>query len=151
MVPSFSGKYYYTVDTKGRIIIPAPFREIISSNYSSKLYIVNAAFDKCLHIYPSEEWGKLEDRVRAMPKMDEAVKFFMRRVIASAVESELDKQGRVLIPVAHRGDAAINGDIVIVGQIEKIELWDRKEWDAMIDPARIDKKAVEERLVSYGL
>lgn len=150
-MPSFSGKYYYTVDPKGRIIIPAPFREIISTNYSPKLYIVNAAFDRCLHIYPFEEWSRLEERVRAMPKMDEAVKFFMRRVIASAIEVELDKQGRVLIPVAQREDSGINGDIVIVGQIEKIELWDRKEWDAMVDPARIDKKAVEERLVSYGL
>jgi len=150
-VPSFSGKYYYTVDPKGRIIIPAPFREIISANYSPKLYIVNAAFDRCLHLYPLEEWGRLEEKVRAMPKMDEAVKFFMRRVIASAVEAEMDKQGRVLIPVAQREDSGINGEIVIVGQIEKIELWDRKEWNAMVDPARIDKKAVEEKLVSYGL
>ena len=54
--------------------------------------------DKCLHLYPQEEWNRLEERVRAMPKMDEAVKFFMRKVIASAVEIELDKQGRVLIP-----------------------------------------------------
>lgn len=150
-MPSFAGKYYYTVDPKGRIIIPAPFREIISANYSSKLYVVNAAFDKCLHLYPLEEWGRLEEKVRTMPKMDEAVKFFMRKVIASAVEVELDKQGRVLIPAAHRQDSAMNGEIVIVGQIEKIELWDRKEWDSMIDPAKIDKKAVEERLVNYGL
>jgi len=69
-MPSFSGKYYYTVDPKGRIIVPAPFREIISANYSPKLYIVNAAFDKCLHLYPQEEWNRLEERVRAMPKMD---------------------------------------------------------------------------------
>ena len=150
-MPSFSGKYYYSVDSKGRIIIPAPFREIISANYSTKLYIVNAAFDKCLHLYPQEEWNRLEERVRAMPKMDEAVKFFMRKVIASTVEIELDKQGRVLIPVAHREHSGINGEIVVVGQIDKIELWDRKEWDAMVDPAKIDKKAVEQRLVSYGL
>jgi MraZ protein len=150
-MPSFSGKYYYTVDPKGRIIIPAPFREIISANYSPKLYVVNAAFDRCLHLYPQEEWNRLEERVRAMPKMDEAVKFFMRKVIASAVEIELDKQGRALIPAAHREDSGINGEIVIVGQIDKIELWDRKEWNVMVDPTKIDKKAVEEKLVSYGL
>ncbi|MCE5195306.1 MAG: division/cell wall cluster transcriptional repressor MraZ [Nitrospiraceae bacterium] len=150
-MPAFSGKYYYTLDPKGRIIIPALFREIISANYSSKLYIVNSAFDKCLNIYPSEEWARLEEKVRSMPKMDEAVKFFMRRVIASAVEAEIDKQGRILIPAAHREDSSISSDVVIVGQIEKIELWDRKEWDAMVDPSKIDKKAVEERLVGYGL
>lgn len=150
-MPAFSGKYYYSVDPKGRIIIPAPFREIISANYSPKIYIVNAAFDKCLHIYPLEEWTRLEEKVRMMPKMDDAVKFFMRKVIASAVETEIDKQGRVLIPAAQREDSGINGEVVIVGQIDKIELWDRKEWDSMFDPSKIDKKAIEEKLVNYGL
>ena len=79
------------------------------------------------------------------------MKFFMRRVIASAQEVELDKQGRILIPAAHREDAGLNTDIVIVGQIEKIELWDRKEWDAVNDPSRLDKKVVAEKLAAYGL
>ncbi len=150
-MPAFSGKYYYSIDPKGRIIIPAPFREIISSNYSPKLYIVNAAFDKCLHVYPQEEWNRLEEKVRHLPKMQEEVRFFMRRVIASAQESEMDKQGRILVPAAHREDAALHDDIVIVGQIEKIELWDRGEWDAIVDPSKIDKKAVEEKLAAFGL
>lgn len=150
-MPAFSGKYYYTVDEKGRLIIPAPFREILSSNYSPKLYITNAAFDRCLHIYPHEEWGRLEEKVRGLPKMLEEVRIFMRRVIASAQECSIDKQGRILIPSAHREDAAIKGDVVIVGQIEKIELWDRKEWDTVVDISRIDRKAAEERLAAYGL
>ncbi|OGW33181.1 MAG: division/cell wall cluster transcriptional repressor MraZ [Nitrospirae bacterium GWC2_42_7] len=150
-MPAFSGKYYYTIDPKGRIIIPAPFREIISSNYSPKLYIVNAAFDKCLHIYPQEEWNRLEEKVRQLPKMQEEVRFFMRRVIASAQEAEIDKQGRILIPAAHREDAGLRSDIVIVGQIEKVALWDRKEWDAVVATSKIDKKAVEEKLAAYGL
>ena len=150
-MPSFSGTHYYTVDPKGRIIIPAPFRDIISTNYSTKLYIVNAAFDRCLHIYPLEEWNKLEEKVRTLPKMDEAVKFLMRRVIGSAVEVEMDKQGRVLIPASLRENSGVSVEIVIVGQIEKIEIWDRKEWDVVVDHSRIDKKAVEEKLAAYGL
>jgi MraZ protein len=150
-VPAFSGKYYYTLDPKGRIIVPAPFREIISSNYNPKLYIVNAAFDRCLHIYPQEEWTRLEEKVRQLPRMQEEIRFFMRRVIASAQEIELDKQGRVLIPAAHREDAGLESEIVIVGQIEKIELWNRKEWDMVVDPARMDRKAAEEKLAFYGL
>ncbi|MFZ6017066.1 MAG: division/cell wall cluster transcriptional repressor MraZ [Nitrospirota bacterium] len=150
-MPAFSGKYYYTVDPKGRIIIPALFREIISTNYSPKLYIANALFDRCLYVYPLEEWNRLQEQVRTKPRSDEAIRFFMRRVIASAVEVEMDKQGRILIPVAHREDANINSDVVIVGQIERIELWDRNEWDAMFDLTRIDKRSVEERLAGYGL
>jgi len=150
-VPSFSGKYYYTVDPKGRIIIPAPFREIITSNYSSKLYITNAPFDKCLFIYPMEEWNKLQEQIRTKPKSDEAIRFFLRRVIASATETEMDRQGRILVPIALREDADINSNVVMAGQIERIELWDRREWDVLFDPAKADRKAIEEKLTSYGL
>jgi MraZ protein len=150
-VPSFSGKYYYTVDPKGRIIIPAPFREIITSNYSSKLYITNAPFDKCLFIYPMEEWNKLQDQIRTKPKSDEAIRFFLRRVIASATETEMDRQGRILVPIALREDASINSNVVMAGQIERIELWDRSEWDVLFDPAKVDRKAIEDKLTSYGL
>jgi MraZ protein len=151
MMPAFSGKYYYSVDLKGRIIVPAPFREIISSNYSSKLFITNAPFDRCLYIYPLEEWNRLHEQVRTKPRSDEAIRFFLRRVIASAVEVGMDKQGRILIPVALREDASINTNVVLAGQIERIELWDRNEWDTLFDPERIDKKSIEEKLTSYGL
>ncbi|MCK5504163.1 MAG: division/cell wall cluster transcriptional repressor MraZ [Thermodesulfovibrionia bacterium] len=150
-MPAFSGKYYYTVDPKGRIIIPSPFRKIISAHYNTKLYVTNALFDHCLHIYPQEEWNRLEEKVRDLPKMDKDIKLFKRRVIASATECELDKQGRVLVPAALREDAGINGDIAIVGQIEKIELWNRKDWDAVIELAGIDQESVEEKLANYGL
>jgi MraZ protein len=150
-MPSFSGKYYYTVDPKGRIIIPAPFREIISSNYSTKLYITNAPFDKCLYVYPMEEWNKLQEQVRTKPRSDEAIRFFLRRVIASAIEIEMDKQSRVLIPAALREDANINTNVVMAGQIERIELWDRNEWDVLFDPTKIDKKSIAEKLAAYGL
>ncbi len=150
-MPAFSGKYYFNVDSKGRIIIPAPFREIISSNYSPKLYITNAPFDKCLYIYPFEEWNKLQEQVRNKPRSDKAIRYFLRRVIASAVETEMDKQGRILIPVALREDANINNNVVLAGQIDRIELWDRNEWDAFFDPEKIDRESIEERLIAFGL
>ncbi len=150
-MPSFSGKYYYTVDPKGRLIIPSAFRELISANYGPLLYIANAPFDRCLCIYPQEEWGRLEEKVRSLPRMNDAVEYFMRKVIASAVETGMDRQGRVLIPAAHREDAGINGDVVMVGLVEKIELWDRKEWDSVTDPSRIDAKAFKSMLGELGL
>ncbi|MBI4823644.1 MAG: division/cell wall cluster transcriptional repressor MraZ [Nitrospirae bacterium] len=150
-MPAFSGKYYYTLDSKGRLIVPSSFREIISANYSPRLYITNSPSEKCLHIYPLEEWSRLEEKVRALPKMNEHVRFFMRRVIASAVEIEMDKQGRVLIPSAHRQDAEVNSEVVIVGQIEKIEIWDKKLWEGVTDPSLIDRKALEATLSDFGL
>ena len=150
-MPAFSGKYYYNIDPKGRIIIPAPFREIITSNYNPKLYVVNAAFDKCLHIYPQDEWNRHEEKVRQLPGMLEEVKLYKRRVIASAQEVEMDKQGRILIPAAHREDAGLASEIVMVGLIEKIELWDKKEWEVALNPPGLDMKTAEEKLAAFGL
>ncbi len=149
---SFLGKYYYSLDPKGRIIIPAPLRDIILKKYdNSKLYITNAAFDKCLHIYPLEEWNKLEEKIRSLPKMEESVNYFLRRVIAAVIECELDKQGRILIPYEHRQDAGINNEVVMVGQLDKIEIWDKAEWNAVTDPQKIDAKAFKSTLAGYGL
>ncbi len=149
-MPSFSGKYYFSVDTKGRIIVPAPFREIISTNYSTKLFVTNAPVDQCLRIYPLEEWSRLQDKVRTKPSSDKHMKFFMRRVIGSAVEADLDKQGRILIPVSLREDANIKSDVVIVGQVDRIELWDREEWDKLVDLSKIDKESMEDGLAALG-
>jgi MraZ protein len=150
-MPAFSGKYYYAVDPKGRIIIPAFFREIIVTNYSTKLYITNDSSEKCLCIYPLEEWNKLQELVRTKPRSDKYIKYFMKRVIGSAVEIEMDKQGRVLIPAALRVDAKINTNIAIVGQLERIELWDRDEYDALFEPSHMDKGDLEKGLATHGL
>lgn len=151
-MPSFIGKFYHTLDPKGRVMLPIPLREVLHKNYDlDKLYITNSAFDKCLHIYPSEEWMRLEEKVKNLPKMDEAVKFYLRRVVASATELGLDKQGRILIPYEHRQDAKIANEVVIVGQIDKIEIWEKSEWDAVTDPKNVDRKVFETVLAGYGL
>ncbi len=150
-MPAFSGKHYFTVDLKGRIIIPAPFREIISSNYSTKLYITNHSSEKCLCIYPLEEWNKLLEQVRTKPRSDKYIKYLMQRVIGSAVEMEMDKQGRILIPASLREDSKINTSIVIVGQLERIELWDRDEYDVLFEPSNMDKEDLERGLAVHGL
>lgn len=149
---SFIGKYYHNLDEKGRVILPAALREVLVTKYSSnKLYLTNAPFDRALHLYPLEEWLKLEEKIRQLPRSDEAVMYFLRRVIASAVPIELDRQGRILIPYEHRQDAGINSEVVIVGQIERIEIWDKPTWDSITDPTKVDIKRIQDGLAKYGL
>jgi MraZ protein len=149
---SFIGKYYHNLDQKGRVIFPVSLREVLVNRYTSgKLYLTNAPFDRALHLYPLEEWLKLEEKIRELPKSDEAVMYFLRRVIASALPCELDKQGRILIPYEHRQDAGINSEVVIVGQIERIEIWDKITWDSITDPSKVDIKRIQDGLAKYGL
>lgn len=147
----FSGKHYKSLDAKGRLIIPAPFRDILSSNHSSKLIITNEVFDKCLCAYTVNEWQQLIGKVNQMPQTSDAVKYFMRRVIGSAVECEIDKQGRVLVSPALRKDASLNSEVVILGLGTRIEVWDKLELEGVADPARIDKQAYNAELTNFGL
>ncbi len=143
-MPGFYGKYYYTLDAKGRILIPPTFKETLSSNYSLRLVFVNDAFDHCLCAYPVDEWNSLMEKVSKMPQTLDAVKYFMRRVIGSAVECEIDKQGRILIPSALRSDAGLNGEMVLIGQGSKIEVWDKKEFEGVADPSKFDTGTIKE-------
>jgi MraZ protein len=147
----FSGKHYKSLDAKGRLIIPAPFREILSSSHSSKLIITNEVFDKCLCAYAVDVWQQLIDRVSQLPQTSDAVKYYMRRVIGSAVESEIDRQGRVLVSPALRVDSGLNGEVVLLGLGNRIEIWDKTELEGVADPSKIDTKAFKEEIAGLGL
>jgi MraZ protein len=133
------------------LIIPAPFREILSSSLSSKIIITNEVFDRCLCAYPTDEWQKLLDKAYRMPQTSDAVKYFMRRVIGSAVECELDRQGRALLAPALRTDAGLDGEVVLLGLGNRIEIWDKKELDDMADPSKVDRKSFKEEFSNLGL
>jgi MraZ protein len=149
---SFTGTYYYTLDPKGRIIIPSPLREVLFAKYgSSKIYITNASFDKCLHIYPETEWGLLEEKVKGKPMTDKALQYFMRRVFSAAVPCEMDKNGRVMVPYELRQNAGIENDIVIVGLMDRLELWDKQRWDDVTNPDKVDVEAFARKLSEYGI
>jgi MraZ protein len=150
-VSSFLGKYYNTLDPKGRVIIPAPFREILSSSKNTKLIIANDVFDRCLCAYPVEEWTRLVDMVKEKPQTMDSVKYFMRRVVGSAVECELDKQGRILVPSALRTDAGLNSEVAVMGQGNRIEVWDKSELEGVADPTKIDKEKFKEELSGLGI
>jgi len=150
-VLDFSGKHYKSLDAKGRIIIPAPFREILSSKHSSKLIITNEVFDKCLCAYTSDIWQQLVDRVNGLPQTSDAVKYYMRRVIGSAVESEIDRQGRMLLTPALRLDSGLNGDVVLLGLGNRIEIWDKTELEGVADPSKIDAEAFKSEFSKLGL
>ncbi len=125
----FRGSFEHTVDAKGRVSVPSRFREIISDRYDGRL-VLAMDFDKCLTVYPLEEWERLEEKIKGLPMMKQEVKDFMRFFFSSATECELDKQGRILIPPSHRERSGIHKNVLLVGIMNKIEIWDAKAWEA---------------------
>ena len=123
----FRGSFEHSVDSKGRVSVPSKFRDVIADRYDGRL-VMAMDYDKCLTVYPLEEWEKLEEKIRSLPTMKKEVKDFMRFLLSSATECELDKQGRILIPPAHREHAGIAKNVILVGIIDKIEVWDTGVW-----------------------
>ncbi len=125
----FRGSFEHSVDSKGRVSVPSRFREIITDRYEGKL-VLTMDFDRCITVYPLEEWERVEEKIKSLPQMQKEVKDFMRTVFSTASECELDKQGRILIPPQLRERAGLNKSVMVVGIIHKLEIWDRHAWDS---------------------
>jgi len=127
---SFRGRYEYSLDTKGRLNIPAKFREIITQEYHSEL-VITTALDGCLDCYPLPIWTQVEEKLNTLPSSRNEVKRFKRFYISGAIECSLDKQGRVLLPPTLRNWAGLDqkdNNVVIAGQIDKLEFWSQERW-----------------------
>lgn len=143
----FRGSFEHSVDTKGRVSVPSKFRDILADRYDGRL-VLTMDLDRCLTAYPLEEWERLEEKIKGLPTMQKEVKDFMRFFFSSATECELDKQGRILIPPGLREGAGINKSVMLVGIINKIEIWDSGVWKAR-KSENGDK--IGEALASLGL
>lgn len=119
----FMGEYQHSLDEKGRIIIPAKFRDILGENF-----ILNRGLDNCLYVYPHSEWKILEEKIKELPTANPETRAFVRLFFSGAVEAELDKQGRVVIPQHLREHAQIEKDVFIIGVSTKVEIWSKENW-----------------------
>ena len=124
----FLGEYTHTVDDKGRLTIPAKYRALLAPGL-----VVTRGLDRNLVIYPLNEWEALADRVMARSMTDPAVRAFRRRVFSGAIDLTLDRQGRILLPTYLREFAELDGDVVIVGNFDYAEVWNRDAWAAARD------------------
>jgi MraZ protein len=139
--PMFRGQFIHSVDAKGRISLPARFRELIQANGDLRLVLAPDLFDSCLHLYPVRAWEAFEAKVTEMPSMARHAVRFRRMYVSAAVECELDSSGRLLVPPHLRERAKLDKDAVWAGMGQKIELWSKGEWDRAIEmtPAEADE------------
>lgn len=121
----FTGEYRHTIDEKGRVAVPARFRgELAGTAYVSRW------IDGCLAIFPRAEWNALADRVGALQLTDASARNFARFLFSGAIEVELDRQGRAVLPAYLRQFAGLNGEALVVGARDHLELWQPDRWAA---------------------
>ncbi|CCZ03096.1 MAG: transcriptional regulator MraZ [Clostridiales bacterium] len=142
----FLGEYNHSIDAKGRLIVPAKFREELGENF-----IVTKGLDGCLYIYPDEEWKKFESKLSELPMGKGDTRKIVRFFLSAATQVELDKQGRILIPGNHREFAGLEKDVVFAGVGKKIEIWSKEKWEetATFDYEEMDD--VAERMADLGI
>lgn len=122
----FRGRFEHTIDEKGRTSLPSKFREVLVANYDERIIMTN--FDGCIWVYPVVEWQLIEQKVAALPQLNDRVKALQRVFISAATECPIDKQGRVLVPPTLREYAALTKDIVMVGMTKRVEIWSKERW-----------------------
>lgn len=144
----FIGTYHINIDQKGRLSIPAKFREVLNSKYSNRLVL--ARFDNCIVAYPTEEWLVLEEKTKSLPTMKKNVRTFMRLLYSGAAECSLDKQGRILIPPSLRNSISLDGEVVVVGILNKIEIWNREMWNSFLEESKEKFEDIAEELSELG-
>ena len=129
---AFKGSYEYSIDSKGRINIPAKMRKHVSPE-ANDWFTVTRGFEKCVYIYPQDEWVKMENAIRTLSPTDGEHRFFMRVLLQHANDLQLDAQARITIPKELLHHAALDGEVLIIGQLEHIEVWNPKEYKKYLE------------------
>lgn len=137
----FMGEYQHTIDSKGRIIIPARFRDELGEKF-----VATKGLDNCLFIYPMDEWRKLEEVLRKLPFTRRDTRAFVRFFFSGATECECDKQGRVLLPANLRSHAKLEKEAVILGVSSRVEIWSKEEWERYNQEAAVSYEDLAEHL-----
>lgn len=137
----FMGQFQHSLDPKGRLIIPSKFRDLLD-----KSFVLTKGLDNCLFVYPKDEWAILEQKLKALPFTQKDARAFIRFFFAGAVEMDMDKQGRILIPPPLREHAKIDKDVVIIGVSNRAEIWSQEEWEAYSQDASVSYEDIAEKL-----
>lgn len=122
----FMGEYHHSIDVKGRLIIPSKLRDDLGDNI-----IVTRGLDGCLFLYPIEQWNKIIDKYKELPDTKDK-RQFLRIFLSGATACEYDKQGRINIPNPLINYANLEKDCVIIGSLEKLEIWSKERWESFI-------------------
>ncbi|MCK4259010.1 MAG: division/cell wall cluster transcriptional repressor MraZ [Halanaerobiales bacterium] len=142
----FMGEYQHSMDAKGRLIMPAKFRESLGEKF-----VITRGLDNCLFVFPNEEWCILEEKLKSLPMTRKDARAFVRFFFSGATECELDKSGRINLPQNLREFAKLDKDIVVLGVSNRIELWSKENWDQYMSVTSESYEEIAETMEELGI
>ena len=142
----FIGEYSHNLDEKGRLALPMKYRGDLA-----KGIVITRGLDNCLFLYPKSEWDKLADKLAELPISKANTRAFARLMLAGAMDVELDKQGRVIIPEYLRKYASLKKNTIITGLMNRMEIWDEDKWKTYKKSTEADSSDIAENLGEIGV
>ena len=133
---TFIGEYAYSLDSKGRVNIPAKFRQSLSAD-SQNTFVITRGLDPCVWVYPLEQWKEIENNLRNLSSVKNIHRTFVRDTARYASPSTYDKQGRITLTPSLTDYAGLEKDVLIIGMINKIEIWNPNTLK-MVDQQNLD-------------
>ncbi len=140
----FMGRYNHTIDPKGRLSIPAKYREILGDEF-----VVSKGMDGCLFVYANDAWKAFEEKLASLPLINEEARQFARFFLSGAMCVTVDKQGRILMPTDLREFAGLEKDVVLAGVGSKIEIWSLEKWNE--NNSKVDINKISQGMMNLGL
>ncbi len=138
--------YTHSMDAKGRVFMPAKFREELGESF-----IVSQGIGKCLFVFSQDAWMEFAAKLKSVPITDRKAQQITRLLFASACECAPDKQGRILLPQRLREFAEMTDEVVANGAMTRVELWSKKSWDEYCESAQADYEEALEKLAEFGI
>ena len=145
----FRGRYYHTIDEKGRIIFPARLCQVFTEKYDERMVVTN--WDRCLLVFPDDEGVAIEEKVFAQSIIKKEVRAFQRLFMSGAVDCSFNEQRRVLVPPALREYAKLEKEIVIAGMGRSIEIWNRDRFEEELDDSVQNIEAFSDYMADLGI
>lgn len=142
----FMGEYQHSMDDKGRLIMPAKFRESLGDKF-----IITRGLDNCLFVYTHEEWRILEEKLKSLPMTQKNARAFVRFFFSGATEAELDKSGRVSLPQNLREYATLEKEVIIIGVSNRLELWSKDNWNSYMAMTADSYEEIAETMEELGI
>jgi MraZ protein len=151
----FRGQYEHTMDSKGRVSLPARYREVLAEmdvdGQNADRVILTRNFENSLELYPYDKWLNFEQRVRELPQFDPNVQRIKKVLVAGAVEVSLDSHGRILVPQLMRQFAGLEREVTWVGQLDTVQLWAANRWSEAVNDALDNPEDLQAAAAEFGL